>query len=371
MSQSSDAIDFSRVFDGSADPPSTVARTAGLRQDAAFRTNVGVFSADPYHTRKFRATAIGERGSQSVILSVEPYSMAQVPLPDGDLGAMSIQFELLNEPALGADYPIPFVGYGSTVDNLSGDSWMTTAVPFWTTDHHSAASLIFPAGDVDGENGTHFQTDLTLTNYRDVPETVFMSLYAGFFYGDPISETEVTIPPLWSKTFRGVATDLLLSPGTFGVIVINDLNYYGRAGNADANLSATYRIWTPSTAATGGTMSYSAEAMDLQELPPGNQERVAIGVRLDSQFRCNVGIYSDSYYPSTFRITASSPSGSVTTTVTADSYQLTQVPLPDADLGYVTVTITPLSLSGERWTAYATSVDNLSGDSWLQNAEAR
>ena len=360
MSQSSNAIDLSRA----SDQTSKMALAAGLEQDSAFRTNVGVFNGDADRARDFRVTATGNHGSATMILTVQPNSTAQAPLPPVDLGHATVKFELLDDP------PAAWVAYASTIDNQSGDSWMTTAVPFPTNDHHPAVSLMFPAGDISGANGTHFQTDIDITNHRDVEETVWIGLYDGFFYGDPGVETEITIPPLSTRTFNNVAGELLQSPGELGAVIINTLDYPQRA-DLGASLTATYRIWTPTP--DGGSMSYTSEAVDLQHLPPSEQERVAIGVRLDSNFRCNVGIANDSYYGGSFRITAKSASGSVTITVGVNGYSLAQFPLPDADLGYVTVTVTPIGgpFSLDRWTAYATSVDNRTGDSWLQNADPK
>jgi hypothetical protein len=368
--QGSSAIDFTQAEnDLYDDPPSNVAFASGLRQDAGFRTNVGVFSMDPYHPRAFRVTATGETGSASLIVTVQPYSMTQVALPTGDLGRMSIRFELLDDPVQDPDYPIAWAGYGSTVDNHTGDSWMQAAVPFDSSDHHPAAALVLPAGDVDGAEGTHFRTDLELMNHRLVEANVWIGYYAGgFLYGDPAAEAWLTIPALSTRIVPNVTGGFFGAPGMLGSIVINSPHNGLDRFNADAKLTATYRIWTPSPGNPEGSMSQSSRAVDLEALPRGDQVRRVIGVRLDAAFRCNVGIASGSYHSRMFRITASSPSGSVTTTVSVAGSNLTQVALPAANLGYVTVTIQPLDPRDDWWTAYATSVDNVSGDSWLQNA---
>jgi energy-converting hydrogenase Eha subunit F len=58
--------------------------------------------------------------------------------------------------------------------------------------------------------------------------------------------------------------------------------------------------------------------------------------------------------------------------VTVPGFSMTQVPLPEANLGYITVTFEPLDdTNSNQWTAFASSVDNHSGDSWLQNAVVR
>lgn len=235
-----------------------------------------------------------------------------------------------------------------------------------------AATLVIPvAGSTPGAEGTFFRTDLTVTNHREVAETVAIAFFGAgaFYYGDPTFETTLELPPGSTTTYEDVVATLLRSGGSMGTIIINPL--YPPPLRKDARLSATYRIWTTQPGGTG-TLSQSSNALDMAALASAGNSRVVTGVRQDAGFRCNVGIFSNSYYDRTFRVTAKSPSGSVKTTVKAGGFSLTQVPLPSANLGYMTVTIELLDgRSDDVWTAYATSVDNRSGDSWLQNAYSR
>ena len=239
-----------------------------------------------------------------------------------------------------------------------------------------AARLVIPVvANKQGALGTFFRTDVTLTNHRDVDQTVAIRFYATgeFYYGDPKYEgvhflpakTTVTYLDIVATAFAGVST----GNDALGTIVLEGL-ITGRAGgfDPDARLDATYRIWTVQPGGTG-TMSQSSTELDMQSLPSGTTPRVVIGVRQDENFRCNVGIFTSTYGDRNFLVTASSPRGSTSMNVRATGTTLTQVPLPPANLGYITVTIQPLdALDEDVWTAYASSVDNRSGDSWLQNA---
>ena len=234
----------------------------------------------------------------------------------------------------------------------------------------SRSALVIPiAGNTPGGFGTFWKTDLNVINHRDVDQPVLItySTTGTFFYGSEI-EVQLVLPARSTTTFEDVMVTLFHTTG-LGVIHINPTFY--DTYDAGADLDATYRIWTVQPG-TRGTMSQSGSAIHVLELPPGNQTRIVIGAMQDSSFRCNVGVTNINYARRSFRITASSASGSVTTTLTVEGFNTSQVPLPAGNLGYMTVTIEPLDVDeSEWWTAYATSVDNISGDGWLQNAESR
>lgn len=233
-----------------------------------------------------------------------------------------------------------------------------------------AAALLVPvAGSAPGAMGTYFRTDLHIVNHLDVAQDVWIGFYAAgqqFLYGDPLVEVTVVLKPRSTTTYEDVGATLFFGSG-LGSIVINPADWSNF--KPEARLDATYRIWTVQPGGSG-TLSQSSAALDMLALPGGREKRTIIGVRLDADFRCNVGVFNYSYaLDRSFLITARSPSGSVTTTVKVGGYSMAQVPLPSADLGYITVTVEPLDTNdSDVWAAYASSIDNRSGDSWLQNA---
>ena len=232
------------------------------------------------------------------------------------------------------------------------------------------SSLIIPvAGSAEGAFGTFWRTDLSVINYRDVEQPILIAYSSSgtFFYGFELY-AHVVLPAHSTTTYEDVVSTLFQKNG-LGVIYINPTDdiYFDPA----ADLDATYRIWTDQPGKTG-TMSQASSALHALELPTGTQTRVITGARQDANFRCNVGVALNAYGSRSFRITASSASGSVTTTLLVQGDNMAQVALPPGNLGYMTVTVEPLDVAdSEVWTAYASSIDNVSGDAWLQNAEPK
>ena len=94
----------------------------GLRQDAGYRTNFGIVNAEKTpHTVK--VTAIGERATNSVTVTVPAYGMIQQAIPAGDYGALTVTFDITDSG--GAS--ISWVAYASSTDNITGDGWVSIA----------------------------------------------------------------------------------------------------------------------------------------------------------------------------------------------------------------------------------------------------
>lgn len=366
-SQSSMAVSLSAL------PPGRQTRVAfGVRQDADFRCNVGIVNLN-YGSRSYRVTASSPSGSVTTGVMVVGSSMTQVPLPQADLGYVTVTVEPLD--TLDADV---WTAYATSVDNHSGDGWLQNATAqsvstFTVGSGPPAWHLIVPiAGSAEGAFGTLFHTDLTIFNHRNVAQLVTMSFRPGTnSRGAARPVIVVTIPPRAGTTYVDVAR--LLGSEGLGSIDLEATYADGYLDGSDlsAQLEATTRIWTNDPNGNG-TMSQSANALEVLLMAPAGQlPKVAIGARLDDKFRCNVGIaIMGTAYGRSFRITASSPAGSVTTTAYVPADSSTQVALPTANLGYVTVTVEPLEPDGNQWAAYASSVDNSSGDGWLVNAES-
>jgi len=95
----------------------------GLRQDTAFRTNAGVVNLDATSARSFTIRAEGSTGVVwETDVTVPPLALVQVSLPTGqNFGHVYVAFEPYDE----ADYA--WSGYASTVDNGTGDGWVSHA----------------------------------------------------------------------------------------------------------------------------------------------------------------------------------------------------------------------------------------------------
>jgi len=98
----------------------TFAYALGLRHDAGFRTNVGIVNLDGQaHT--WTVTINGQRGALTdFTVTVDAYSMRQVPVPAGDYGILLLALT----PDVNGFW---WSAYGATVDNVTGDGWVAHA----------------------------------------------------------------------------------------------------------------------------------------------------------------------------------------------------------------------------------------------------
>lgn len=90
----------------------------GLKQDENFRTNLGFVNL--YDTpNTFTIQVVGTRGSTTFTQTVQPYSMEQPSVPGGILGDFFIS---VGTPATNFNW---WSAYGTSVDNRTGDGWVS------------------------------------------------------------------------------------------------------------------------------------------------------------------------------------------------------------------------------------------------------
>ena len=95
-------------------------RVLGLRHDTTYRTNVGVINLSEVH-REFTVVVDGERRDERFVMVVPPFSPLQAAIPDGNYGPLAL--------TVLAGSGGPWLAYGSTVDNGSGDAWASVSTP--------------------------------------------------------------------------------------------------------------------------------------------------------------------------------------------------------------------------------------------------
>jgi hypothetical protein len=89
----------------------------GLRHDSMYRTNIGIVNLDSVsHT--WTVTINGSHASGSFTVTVLPTSMKQVPLPSGNYGDLLVHVQT---SASGFWWS----AYGASVDNITGDGWIS------------------------------------------------------------------------------------------------------------------------------------------------------------------------------------------------------------------------------------------------------
>jgi len=98
---------------------SATAYGLGLRHDTGYRSNVGIVNLDSVaHT--WTVSINGLHGTGTFTITVDPISMKQVALPAGNYGDLLVS---ISTTATGFWWS----AYGASVDNVSGDGWVSHA----------------------------------------------------------------------------------------------------------------------------------------------------------------------------------------------------------------------------------------------------
>jgi hypothetical protein len=89
----------------------------GLRHDPQYRSNYGISNIDDVpHT--FEVKFIGDNLSSETTVTVPAMGMIHVPVPAGNYGPLVIEVSVDEETA-------PWVAYGTSNDNITGDGWVS------------------------------------------------------------------------------------------------------------------------------------------------------------------------------------------------------------------------------------------------------
>ncbi len=230
----------------------------------------------------------------------------------------------------------------------------------------TAARILIPvAGDVPGANGTHFRSDITIINFRTVPQRVQMLWYPqGRQEGDGIVQRTITIGAQSGFSSVDFVRNVLFQGGIGSI----DIRGVDEENDPDPNarLHASARIWTPQPNVVNGTMSQSFPAL----IPTGTARfaQGIFGMRRSDQYRLNVGITNPTAAAQRFRISVlTTGGGRETRELTIDSFAMDQV-LMAGTTEVVQVLIENLTTPNGYWEAWASSVDNVTGDAWSQMA---
>ncbi len=89
----------------------------GQRRDDRYRVNVGIVNLDTVSSQLFQISA-KSGGTELQNVTVPPFSMVQVPLTGVATPILQISVSNITSTAR-----TPFATYGSSVDNVTGDSW--------------------------------------------------------------------------------------------------------------------------------------------------------------------------------------------------------------------------------------------------------
>jgi len=226
--------------------------------------------------------------------------------------------------------------------------------------------LIPAAGSVQGANGVFFRSDVTFANYENATRNIGVGfLLTGqdntneplvHFNLDPQTVTTV-------NDFVGTA----LSRSGLGALVVFSFDSAGvNLDDEASSIDGFSRIWTPQPG-SAGTVSQSFPAVSLNDLVD-NTTAYALGLRQGDGFRTNAGVVNLSGAEHTWTVT--SVNTGATMTVTVKPYSLSQPGVPATFAGAsgnlsLQFDVPDLDIS---WSAYASSVDNTTGDGWVARA---
>lgn len=226
--------------------------------------------------------------------------------------------------------------------------------------------LIPAAGSVAGSNGTFFKSDLTIGNFNGTTQNIAVGWLQTGKDNSKAPLTYFTVPANSIVTINDFVGTTLKTSG-LGALLILAVDAGGQNTDTEAFIDGFSRIWTPQPG-SAGTVSQSFPSVSLFD-SADNFTAFAIGLRQDSSFRTNVGVVNLDTAPHTWTITSLNATGK-SFTMTVPPYSLAQTGVP-ADFGgtggnlSVTFDVPDTQFF---WSAYASSVDNVTGDGWVSRA---
>lgn len=232
----------------------------------------------------------------------------------------------------------------------------------------SASRLLIPiAGETAGANGTHFRTDISLTNFRDGEQRVALRWLPADRSGADVPLRFVTLNGRSGISSNDFVGSVLGQTGLGGILIYG-VDAQGQFDES-AQLHATSRIWTPEPNVPNGTMSQAFPAIVYE--PSIGRIKWILGMRRSEQYRLNVGLVNPHSTAMAFRIRV------ITAQATVELRDVVLQPYSIHQEG-MAGTIEPFQIIIEvndtnppsllAWQSWASSIDNVTGDAWSQMA---
>lgn len=222
--------------------------------------------------------------------------------------------------------------------------------------------LIPAAGSVQGIGGTFFRSDTTIVNYRSADQRVRLQWLPQGSSGAGVAPTDITIAASSGIASEDFVTNVMQKSG-LGAILMTGINSTG-APDPSAQLVATSRIWT-NQPGSSGTVSQSLPSIATPDISSTNV--AVLGARRDLRYRTNVGIVNLSSDLQTFQYAVFGSFGTEVHQVDVAAMSMVLVGVPGA-ASTIPLQIQVQNLSAPprsaAFVAYASSVDNTTGDAW-------
>ena len=239
----------------------------------------------------------------------------------------------------------------------------------------AAPQILIPgAGSTAGANGTFFRSDITIVNLRNSDQNVLLQWLPQ--PGGTGTAVVITIRALSGIRSADFVHDYLNQSGLGAIIVsgvVQPIVLQPPSPDAGARLFVSSRIWTPQPG-TNGTTSQNLSTVPLSTI---NTPAAAIfgvgGVDSPADYRVNVGIVNvDPSKTQTFIVsyspTSAAPPVSIPVTLPPMTMQLigAGTPFGGQQISIANATASPSNL----WTAFASTINNVTGDAWSELAVA-
>ncbi len=229
------------------------------------------------------------------------------------------------------------------------------------------SAFLFPiTGNVAGANGTYFRSDASISNYRSITQNISVGFLVQGQDNRNGGLQRFTLPANSTVILNDFVGVTLQRSGLGAVLVFAD----DPLGNVDSagQIDGASRIWTPQAGNSAGTVSQSFDAVSVLD-SIGSLTAYVIGLKQSSAFRTNVGVVNLDSVTHTWTIR--SVATGVITTVTVPPLSVSQVGLAAGSAsasGNVNLTMQSDGF-GFYWSAYGTTVDNVTGDGWVERAK--
>jgi hypothetical protein len=244
-----------------------------------------------------------------------------------------------------------------TVSSSSGVRPQIVSVD-WTKE-----SFIIPVvGSLQGSNGTFFRSDVTIANRGSVAQIVSVGFLQRGVNNGSASVQNFSIPANTTSFESDFVGRILGKSGVLGTLLVVARTSTGAIDTA-AQIDGFSRIWTPQPG-SAGTVSQAFESIDLQD---NLATSYGYGLRQDEAFRTNVGLVNFYDTPNTFTVNIIGIRGNGSFVTTVQPYSMEQPSFPSGIYGDCYIRITSGVSNFNWWSAYGTSVDNVTGDGWVSH----
>ena len=228
-------------------------------------------------------------------------------------------------------------------------------------DWEDSQFIIPAAGSLQGNQGTYYRSDVTLSNRRSIAQKIAV-LWIAQGINNGSSPVMYFNLPAGSAVFQDDFVAKALNKTGLGSIVVIGVDAANNP-DTDAQLDGFSRIWTPQPNASG-TVSQEFPAVDYQDTLATSY---GYGLRQDAQYRTNIGFVNLYGTPNTFSTTIVGTGGTTSFTQEVLPYSMQQRGVPGGNWGNFLVRVNSAATNFNWWSAYASSTDNITGDGWVSH----